>query len=664
MKYTLLLLLTIMLISATTYRKTGSLDGTVIDINTKETLVGATIFIYKKDLKVIGTNTDVNGKFSLKLAPGVYEIHCSYTGFETNITKSVEIKEDLTTNLEITMSANESTLSEVVVSAPAKEMRKKMTSASVESVKRPSETGEIRTRRSDATEKIKSSDLSGKTSGIATPSISLEKSMSPSIKPTTDAIISYKVPLIEKSKILIEDKVEAVPPTKTQKAGQLTAGEWNDLQNWGNHWNDLLADGEIEQYENMYHFYPKNRYAAILQNEENFPIADVKVRLVNEKGQNVWQTRTDNAGKAELWSGLYDTLKLKKAFVEAEIKGKYQRLGEAKPIEQGISFFKISADCKSPNQLDIVWAVDATGSMSDEIDFLKSEVLDVISRVKQQNERLSVRMGSVFYRDLGDDYLTRKSPLSADIKSTVNFIQDQSAGGGGDYPEAVHTALEEAIGKMEWSDKAIARICFLVLDASPHQTPEVIESLQKSIRMAAEKGIRIVPLSASGIQKDTEFLMKFFGLATNGTYLFLTDHSGIGGKHLEPTTEEYKVEMLNDLLVRVITEYAASPTCDGKSVIRFADTTPQDSTNQNQQSAHWEAFFYPNPASDQFNLSLPIGVDVLTIYNSEGKSVKKMINLKEGTTKIEINGLPEGFYLLRLQKGNEVQSGKLMVVRS
>ena len=72
----------------------------------------------------------------------------------------------------------------------------------------------------------------------------------------------------------------------------------------------------------------------------------------------------------------------------------------------------------------------------------------------------------------------------------------------------------------------------------------MIESLQNSIRAAAQKGIRIVPLSASGINKDTEFLMKFFGLATNGTYTFLTDHSGIGGKHLEPTTDEYKVEAL------------------------------------------------------------------------------------------------------------------------
>jgi Secretion system C-terminal sorting domain len=143
--------------------------------------------------------------------------------------------------------------------------------------------------------------------------------------------------------------------------------------------------------------------------------------------------------------------------------------------------------------------------------------------------------------------------------------------------------------------------------------------------------------------------------------LFLTDHSGIGGKHLEPTTEEYKVEMLNDLLVRIITEYATMETCDGKSVIRFTPPS-QDSTAQNQQNTGWEALFYPNPASGQFNLSLPVNIDVLTIFNSEGKAVKKLTNVKEGITQVQIADLLEGVYLLRLQKGNEVQSGKLMVI--
>ena len=248
-----------------------------------------------------------------------------------------------------------------------------------------------------------------------------------------------------------------------------------------------------------------------------------------------------------------------------------------------------------------------------------------------------------------------------DIAKTVQYIQEQSAAGGGDYPEAVHSALEEAILNQPWSPQAVARICFLVLDASPHQTPEINASLQNSIRQAARKGIRIVPVSASGIRKDTEFLMKFFGLATNGTYVFLTDHSGIGGKHLEPTSDEYKVEPFNDLLVRLITEYTTVPTCDGKATIRFAD---QDNGQDQQQQTLEPVLYYPNPASTQFLLQLPFDADKITLYDAEGKAVRNLTTLTAGTHRVLVNDLSAGYYTLRIWKGRTVQSGKVLVVRA
>jgi hypothetical protein len=49
--------------------------------------------------------------------------------------------------------------------------------------------------------------------------------------------------------------------------------------------------------------------------------------------------------------------------------------------------------------------------------------------------------------------------------------------------------------------------------------------------------------------------MRSFALLTNGTYVFITDHSGIGNSHLVPTIGDYEVEKLNDLLVRLVGEY-------------------------------------------------------------------------------------------------------------
>lgn len=49
--------------------------------------------------------------------------------------------------------------------------------------------------------------------------------------------------------------------------------------------------------------------------------------------------------------------------------------------------------------------------------------------------------------------------------------------------------------------------------------------------------------------------MRFLASATGGTYVFLTDDSGIGNDHLEPAVGEYEVKPLNDLLVEVIRRY-------------------------------------------------------------------------------------------------------------
>jgi hypothetical protein len=45
-------------------------------------------------------------------------------------------------------------------------------------------------------------------------------------------------------------------------------------------------------------------------------------------------------------------------------------------------------------------------------------------------------------------------------------------------------------------------------------------------------------------------------MSTNGTYVFITDDSGIGNSHLEPSVGEFQVEFLNDLMVRLINKYS------------------------------------------------------------------------------------------------------------
>jgi hypothetical protein len=167
----------------------------------------------------------------------------------------------------------------------------------------------------------------------------------------------------------------------------------------------------------------------------------------------------------------------------------------------------------------------------------------------------------VFYRDQGDEYVYRVSPFSSNTTVTDNFILDQRANGGGDYPEALEQAMREAVEHLDWSSTARARIIFLMLDAPCHYDASTIDSLNKYIARAAEKGIRVVPVACSGTDKSTEFMLRSMALLTNGKYLFLTNHSGVGNAHMEPSTDIYAVRSLLDEMLAVTCEFSTVPDC-------------------------------------------------------------------------------------------------------
>lgn len=332
--------------------------------------------------------------------------------------------------------------------------------------------------------------------------------------------------------------------------GVLTAGEWNDLHHWG-FWLDLMQDANFKAIPAYWSFYNYRRIAVEVRDLHQAPLANVAVEL--KRGGNIlFAARTNHLGVAELWADLFQVNGVG-AYSDLQIVLNQGALllDTVIPYSQGINTAVLPALAPT-ERAELAFVVDATGSMSDEINYLKSELVDVIARVSTAHAQLSIATGAVFYRDEGDEYVTRLSDFSLRINTTMGFINNQSAGGGGDWPEAVHTALDVAVNQMQWSTDCKVRILFLVLDAPPHYRTDVISSLQASVRTAARKGIQIIPISASGSDKQTEFLMRFMAMTTNGTYVFLTDDSGVGDPHLVPTVGPYQVEFLNDLLVRLL----------------------------------------------------------------------------------------------------------------
>lgn len=338
-------------------------------------------------------------------------------------------------------------------------------------------------------------------------------------------------------------------------AGQITAGEWNDQSNW-DFWLNIIDQDEYKTSLESWGIFPKHRFSVVLSTTHDEILVDAKVTL-QAGAEEVWQSRTDNRGRAELWNGFFgNAVNSNNWSVLIEVHGQtFTR--DVVDYNEGENIIQLSTLENLVPTVDIAMVVDATSSMSDELEYIKAELEDVLERVQNGPDNLTFRLGSVFYRDVGDDYVTRTSDFSTDISKTMEFIEEQKAQGGGDFPEAVHSALEKSMDDLTWSEDARTRLLFLILDAPPHQeSAQVVSSIQEQVKIAAEKGIKIIPITASGIDKSTEFLMRSMALASNGTYTFITDHSGIGNDHLEATVGEYEVEYLNDLMVRLIQFYA------------------------------------------------------------------------------------------------------------
>ena len=345
------------------------------------------------------------------------------------------------------------------------------------------------------------------------------------------------------------------------RAGILTGGEWKDNDNWG-FWQELI--GQRQDWKNIserWEVYPDDRYKITVVSGDK-PCEGYTVRL-HADGEAVWTAVTDNYGEAYLFNTLGDD----KAEVEyIEIIGKDDENGEISSPSHNEVFDFVYEQPADIEKLDLMLMIDTTGSMGDELTYIQKELQDVVERVEKQYANSDLHLSVNFYRDEGDDYVVRSFEFTDNVNKAVTDLRQQFAEGGGDYPEAVIDALDNAVNDHEWREKS-TKLCFFVLDAPPHDGEG--KKLSKLIASASEKGIRIIPVASSGVDTETEFLCRTMAMATGGTYAFLTDHSGVGGSHLEPTIGDYKVEMLNDMLVRITGDYMekiekVSPVADKK----------------------------------------------------------------------------------------------------
>lgn len=174
-------------------------------------------------------------------------------------------------------------------------------------------------------------------------------------------------------------------------------------------------------------------------------------------------------------------------------------------------------------RIDVVFLLDSTGSMADEIDAVKVRIRAMIAEIVSGNPAPDVRFGIVTYRDRGDEYVTKTFELTRDIDQIVENLNSIQTDGGGDYPESLNEALHVALHKLNWDpEKTTTKLIFLIADAPPHLDYPDDYDYKKEIQVALEKWIIVYSIGASGLDPDGVKILTEIAEGTEGTFEWLT----------------------------------------------------------------------------------------------------------------------------------------------
>jgi hypothetical protein len=292
------------------------------------------------------------------------------------------------------------------------------------------------------------------------------------------------------------------------------------------------------------------RLVVTVRGQEGKPVGNARVRISGDLGQGAADLITRSDGRAVFlssWDGVDGDLTVVVTPPDGSAAVKQVVARDASRCE--VTLPKTAAPL--PRNLDLVLVLDTTGSMGDELVYLKAEIKSIASAIAARFPHVNQRYALVVYRDLQDEYVTRTFDFTPSVDEFRKHLSAQSAAGGGDYPEAMERGLEEAV-RLRWRSADTARVLFLVADAPPH-APDVGKAMTAADTLR-KKGVAIYPVACSGYDDTTELVMRTCALLTGSQFLFLTNDSGVGEAHGEPHIPFYHVQRLDRLMIRMIAD--------------------------------------------------------------------------------------------------------------
>jgi Mg-chelatase subunit ChlD/curli biogenesis system outer membrane secretion channel CsgG len=242
--------------------------------------------------------------------------------------------------------------------------------------------------------------------------------------------------------------------------------------------------------------------------------------------------------------------------------------------------------------LDIVFILDTTASMGEEINRLKTTIEIIYSNIALFPSKPQVRFGLVLFRDRDDEYVTRVVPLTADLASFQASLDQVEADGGGDTPEDLQAALADALTKIDWSARGV-RLGFIITDAPPHLDYGEQYTYVSAVHDARQKGIKLYSIGSGELDLSGEYVLRQISQYTDAKYIFLTygergdSEGGKIGSVSHHVGAQYRTDKLEALVIQLAREelaaYTGRPAAPEEDYFQAAATGDEQKTETLQK---------------------------------------------------------------------------------
>jgi Mg-chelatase subunit ChlD len=222
---------------------------------------------------------------------------------------------------------------------------------------------------------------------------------------------------------------------------------------------------------------------------------------------------------------------------------------------------------KDRPEVEVVFCLDTTGSMSGLIDAAKRKIWSICNQIAAGKPTPQLRVGLVAYRDRGDAYVTKVFDLTDDLDAVYGHLMSLQAQGGGDFPESVNQALHESVTKVKWGQgKKALKIIFLVGDAPPHMDYKDDVKYPQTCKLAVSKDILINTIQCGSHAETRKYWQEICRLA-EGSYVQIDQGGGPVVTIATPFDKD---------LAKINTELARSTLTYGRSAKKAKGAASRD----------------------------------------------------------------------------------------